>query len=254
MDANLTSGYRRSPVDQANWTAGAAGSRVNGLFMDSRHAADMAYRRRAAMSIVQSGLPLALAMPFILAAWIWIVFLHRQRATACQAGPYAPVEAGGVDPVDDGLVAASVDLEAALRDAVLVVEAVARSRWVRMELAVGPAIPVPMDPSTLRMALRDIMLTAINAAPGGQVLVAAATLGRELHIRITDDGSGADQQVRETSMRQTEALVALQGGSLAIEAQPSRGTTVTIRLPMPAAAQREASGSMQLPVLADQAA
>jgi len=206
------------------------------------------------MSIVQLGLSLAVAMPFILAAWIWIVFLHRQRATACQAGPHALVEAGGVDPVDHGLVAASVDLEAALRDAVLVVEAAARSRWVKLELAVSPAMTVPMDPSILRMVLRDIMLTAINAAPQGQVLVAAATLGRELHVRITDDGSGADQQVRETSLRQTKALVALQGGSIAIEARQGRGTTVTIRLPMHAAAQREASGSMQPPVLADQAA
>jgi hypothetical protein len=203
------------------------------------------------MSIVQSGLALALAMPFILAVWIWIVFLHRQPATACATRPYTLAEACGADP---HLVAPFVDLEAALRDVLVVVEAVARSRWVSMELAVDPAMTVSMDPSALRMALHDIMVTAINATLGGQVLVAAATFGRELHIRITYDGSGADQQCRETSMRRTEASIALQGGSIAIEARPGRGTTVTVRLPMPASAQQEACGSMQPTMLADQAA
>ena len=195
------------------------------------------------MSIVQSGLPLALAMPFILAAWIALV--HRQRVSMSQTGPYATAETGGADPVD---------LEAALREAVIAVDSVARSRWVRIEVAAGAPMAVPVNPSALRTALRDTMLTAINAAPGGQVLVTAATLGRQLHIRITDDGPGTDQGVRETSMRQTEALIALQGGSIAVEARPGRGTTVTMRLPMPATAEREASGSAQLPVLADQAA
>jgi signal transduction histidine kinase len=125
------------------------------------------------------------------------------------------------------------------------------SRGVRMQLAVGAAMIVPLHPSVLRMALRDTMLAAIDAAPGGHVLITAATLGRQLHIGIIDDGPGIDQQAREISMRQTETLIALQGGSIAIEARPGRGTAVTIRLPMPVSAESEASGSMPLPVLAD---
>jgi signal transduction histidine kinase len=205
------------------------------------------------MSIVQSGLPLALSMPFILAAWI--ALMHRQRATTSQGNtPYAAVENGSADPVDTGFAVAALDLEAALREAMVAVNSTARTRWVRLELAVGGATSVRVDPSALRTALRDTMLIAIGAAPGGQLLVTALMLGSQLHIRITDDGPGNDQQVREMSMRQTQALIALQGGSIAVEARPGRGTTVTIRLPVPAAVDQDASGLMQLDVFADQAA
>jgi len=205
------------------------------------------------MSIVQSGLPLALLLPFILAAWI--AFLHRQQA-AMSEGTSLPAmaEIGPEDPVGTWFAGAGADLETALRDALVAVESVARLRWVRIELAVGSTMTVPVNPGTLGMALRDTMLTAIGAAPGGQVLVTAAGLGSQLHIRVTDDGPGTDQRLREASMRQTGALVALQGGSIAVEAHPGRGTTVTIRLPMPATTEQEASGLMQLPVLAGQAA
>jgi signal transduction histidine kinase len=200
------------------------------------------------MSIVQSGLPLALSIPFILAAWI--AFLHRQRVTACQETPYPPIEANGVDPLD--IYGASADLDAAVREAAAMVDSVACSRWVRLQLSVGAPMTVPVDPSTLRIALRDTLLGAINAAPGGQVLITAANLGRQLHIRIIDDGPGIDQLAREISMRQTETLIALQGGSIAIEARRGRGTVVTIRLPMPVSPEPEASRPLQLPVLADQ--
>jgi signal transduction histidine kinase len=223
---------------------------VNGLFMISRHSAGMAHRRHVAMSIVQSGLPLALSAPFILAAWI--AFLHRQRPTTCPESPYPPVEANEADLLDLYLGSVAVDLDAALREAAAAVEPVACSRGVRMELAVGAAMIVPVHASVLRMALRNTMLAAIDAAPGGQVLITAASLGRQLYIGIIDDGRGIDQQAREISMRQTETLIALQGGSIAIEARPGRGTVVTIRLPMPVSAESEASGSMRIPVLADQ--
>jgi signal transduction histidine kinase len=205
------------------------------------------------MSIVQSGLPLALSMPFILAAWI--AFLHRQRdAKWPEVTPDVTAELRQDDTDAVGGAAAAVELEAALQEAVFMVDAAARSRWVRIELAIGVPMAVPANPSALRTALRDTMLTAINAAPGGQVLVTAATLGSQLHIRVTDDGQGTDQQLRETSMRQTGALIALRGGSIVVEARPGRGTSVTLRLPMPASAEPGAGDLVQLPVLADQAA
>lgn len=202
------------------------------------------------MSIVQSGLPMALLAPFILAAWI--AFVHRQRATACPESAHPSVEANEADLLDLYLGSAAVDLDAALREAAAAVEPAACSRAVRMQLAVGAAMIVPVHPSVLRVALCDTMLAAIDAAHGGQVLITAATLGRQLHIGIIDDGPGIDQEAREISMRQTETLIALQGGSIAIAARPGRGTAVTIRLPMPASAEQEASAAMQLPVLADQ--
>jgi signal transduction histidine kinase len=98
------------------------------------------------------------------------------------------------------------------------------------------------------------MLSAINAAPGGEVLVTAATLGSQLQIRITDDSPETDQLGREITLRQTGALIALQGGSIAVEAQKGRGTTVAIRLPVPATIEKTAGNLVQPRVLADQAA
>jgi signal transduction histidine kinase len=205
------------------------------------------------MSIIQSGLPLALSVPFILAAWI--AFRRQHRASTGQgAMPDATGEAGLADPVDIRIASAAADLEAALRQAVESVAAAARSRWVRLELAVAMRMTVPMSPGVLQTALRDTLLTVIDAVPGGQVLVTAATFGSHLHICITDDGPGKDQQVREASMRQTEASIALQGGSIIVEAQPGRGTSILIRLPMPAAADQETSATMRVPFLVDQAA
>lgn len=203
------------------------------------------------MSIVQFALPLALSMPFILAAWI--AFVHRQRAVlGLGVTAAASAELSPGDPVDARIAATEVDLEAVLREAVALLESPARSLWVRIELALGTMVPmtVPVNPGVLRTALRDTMLTAINAAPGGQLLITTATLGSRLHIRVTDDGPGTDEQDRASSLRRTEASIVLQGGSVAVEARQGRGTSVTIRLPMPVSREREAGVSVPLPVLA----
>ena len=204
------------------------------------------------MSIVQSGLPLALSIPFILV--VWVAFVHRRRLTAQRSPFHAETEKAGGTPAEPALAPRSADLEVALREALVAADPVARSLWVRMELAVDAAMTVPVDPDALRIAVRDILLAAINATPGGQVLVTAVTLGRQLHIRITDDGPGADQRHREASMRQAETMIALQGGSIAVEAQPGRGTSVVIRLPVSASAGEEPGSAMQLRLLAHQAA
>jgi signal transduction histidine kinase len=115
-------------------------------------------------------------------------------------------------------------------------------------------MPVHVDPGALRKALRETMLIAIRAAPGGQVLVTALTLGSQLHIRITDDGLGADQRDREMLTRSAEASIALQGGSIAVEVRPGHGTMVTVRLPLPGKAGEDVYVLKQLPVLAAQAA
>jgi hypothetical protein len=226
---------------------------INDLFIFSRHALRQALRRRGLMTIVQSWLPLALSMPFVLATWIG--FVDRHRCVVSQDnGTYATVATGNIDPAISCFDATFVDLEIALCEAALAVEAAARARWVRIELALGASMTVPVDPRTLRTALLDTMLSAINAAPGGQVLVTATTLGSQLHIRITDDSPETDQPGREIALRQTESLIALQGGSIVVEVRTGRGTTVTIRLPVPAIIEQAASDATQRPVLADQAA
>jgi signal transduction histidine kinase len=168
--------------------------------------------------------------------------------------PYEIAEIVPEDRIDVSFGATGYELEVALHDAVLSLNSVACSKWVRIELVVAVPITGPVDPRTWRSALREIMLTAINAAPGGQVLVTAATYNRRLRICVTDDGPGTDQYDRETSVRGIEALVALPGGSIAVEARPGLGTSVTIRLPIPLPAEPEANGSERIPMLAEQAA
>jgi hypothetical protein len=72
---------------------------------------------------------------------------------------HAPsLKASGVDPLELCLAPAAVDLDAAVRDAAAAAEPVARSRRVRIRLAVAPGTIVPADPSVLQMALREIIL------------------------------------------------------------------------------------------------
>ena len=176
------------------------------------------------MNIVQSGLLLTFCTPFVTASWI--ALKHRRRG----APSATRVEADGGN---GGYASTIVDLEAAVAEAAEDLGGLAQEQWVRIDLAVSPAMTVHADPNVLATALRETMTTAIRATPGGQVLVTAETLGNQLHIRISDDGWGEDQRLRESLVRDAGALIALQGGSVAVHATPGRGTTVTVRIPMP---------------------
>ncbi len=201
------------------------------------------------MSIVQFGLLLAVAMPFILAGRMAFMRWQPAEASSC-SNP----EIAGFDPGGSERSTEPVDVDAALREIAAAAIQVARPRWVRIDLALEAAMTLPLDPGVLKVAVRDTISAAIHAAPGGQVLVAAVILGSQLHIRVTDDGAGVDQRLREAAMRQTQALIAMQGGSVAVEARPGRGTTVTIRLPLPASEVEDVSDAAQLRILADQPA
>ncbi|HEX3994940.1 MAG TPA: hypothetical protein VHX39_27505, partial [Acetobacteraceae bacterium] len=103
------------------------------------------------MTIVQSGFPLALSMPFLLATWI--AFVDRRRSAVSHDDGTRPTAAtGNISPAKAGPGVAFVDLEAALCEAVVAVESVACRRWVRIELALGVSMAVPVDPRALRTA------------------------------------------------------------------------------------------------------
>jgi signal transduction histidine kinase len=191
----------------------------------------------------------ALGAPFLLA--ILIAFTHRQRTLAREnTAPYVAAEAARLDPINARFEAETVDLELAVGEAAAAVSAQARTHSVRIDKAVSAAIEVHVDPNALGAALRETMQAAIRATPGGQVLVTAVTLGSQLQIRVTDDGPGADQVDREIAVRGAQAMIALQGGSIVVEACPGRGTTVTVRLPVPGKTAGHVCPAMQLHVLA----
>jgi signal transduction histidine kinase len=196
------------------------------------------------MNIPQTALLSLLGTPFVVV--IWLAFRDHWRASMCAISPDAS------DP-DLEFGTTAVDLGAAVRATAAEVGGLARDHDVQLELAVDPAMPVHGNPNVPGAVLRDTLVMAIRAASGGHVLVTAATLGGQSNIRISDDGPGNDQRPRESLMRDADLLVTLLGGSVDVRATPGRGTTVILRLPVPAAERAEVSEPRQPAVLADQA-
>ena len=206
--------------------------------------------KQAAMSVVQSGLLFAVLAPFAIAIWV----ASRQRPLSAISQDATPDEIVELSPNGIGFSAETLDVEHAVREAANACHSVARAQFVHIELAVNSDIKVRVDPNALRVALETAMRIAIRATPGGQVLVTAAHLGRQMHIRIVDDGATADQRSRESLLREVETLIALQGGTIIVEATPGRGTSVTLRLPMQSDASAEVTYPEEVPALAQQAA
>jgi len=190
---------------------------------------DLIARGHATVSIVQLGLLFAIATPFALAAWI----AHRRKPEVLLSADATPDSTAGSPLACAGFAAETLDIEPVVRVVADALSQLARTHTVHIELAVTPGLQAHIDPNALRLALRAAIFTAIRATPGGQVLVTGATVGGQSHIRVTDDGKDANQLTRESLARDAEELIALQGGSIAVDVTTGRGTTVTLRLPPP---------------------
>jgi signal transduction histidine kinase len=183
------------------------------------------------MSIVQLGLLFATLVPVVFA--VRVAFSRRRPSQA--TGNAARHDMGGsvgcylTRPRSDS---ETLDLARAVRAAADEVDGLAWAYFVGIDLAVDPGISLRADPTMSRAVLSSTIGTSVRAAPGGHVLVTAHVLREQAHIRIIDDGTSADQRSRESRLREPADLLALLGGSLAVEARPGRGTAVTIRLPL----------------------
>jgi hypothetical protein len=185
------------------------------------------------VGIILSVLLFALTVPFVLT--ILVACSNNPRAFDIGAESYRLAESTLPDPPDNEFAARTADLERTVRELACAMASRARANRVRLEFAVGTGLKVRLDQATLVTALREIVLTSIHAAPGGNVLITAATLGSQVHIRVTDDGEGADQPMREALTHGAETSIALQGGSTSVEARRGQYTTVTLRIPVAAA-------------------
>jgi hypothetical protein len=177
----------------------------------------------------------ALSSPFLIAAWV----AHANRPSTRAEGPLAPDHLLEAPMPLTGFQATALDLEPEVRAAADAMAPLARARGVKVDLSVSPGSAVHMDRAALRTVLRAMLLVAIDSTQRGQVLITAARLGAQMHIRVIDDGARADRASRERQLRDAGALVALQGGSIAVEAHAGRGTAMTASLPMPAGAAWE---------------
>jgi len=177
------------------------------------------------MGVVQLGLIFAISAPFAVA--VWMAF-HDRAADHDDARR----DIAGHELRTGRFRAETLNLEQEARAGAASATDLACAHSVRVRLAVTPGTTARADPIALRTALRAIIEQSIRMAAGGEVLITAAVLGPQIHIRVTDDRADADQALREAGARDASSLIALQGGSIAIEAIPGRGTTVAIRLPL----------------------
>jgi GAF domain-containing protein/CheY-like chemotaxis protein len=149
-----------------------------------------------------------------------------------------------------------VDLNEAAREAVEMTrgrwqhESQARGIAVRVEVALGPVAPIAGEPAELREALTNLILNAVDALPrGGNIRV--ATRGTEGHVEVsvTDTGVGMSESVRRRifepffttkgpagtglGLAMVYGIVSRHGGEIAVDTAEGRGSTFTIRLPVP---------------------
>jgi hypothetical protein len=179
------------------------------------------------MSMVQLGLLSAMSAPFGFAIWVaarrWPMPLGTIGEMADATGEYSGDWANSPDEE-------SLDAESVVRAAADDLRDLARSNFVRVEMAVSPGVRSRICGVASRHALRAMVRTAITAAPGGQVLITAVAHGDQILIKVMDDGANTDQTSRESAARSTETLLAPQGGSILVETNPLLGTTVTLWL------------------------
>jgi signal transduction histidine kinase len=128
-----------------------------------------------------------------------------------------------------------LDVAAEARSVLGQMAAEAAAHLVQLEFATQANLSVHADRYALRFVLSELVGNAVRHAPGGRVLLSAIRLGGRVQIAVIDDGAGPDAAVQEAELREMAQLVALQGGTIDIEACPGEGTTVLVRLPEPMA-------------------
>lgn len=153
------------------------------------------------------------------------------------------------DPVDVGALLGQVD--ALARGQV-------EAQGAALEVACDEPAPVILgDEAQLTQALLHLVAnarTALQGKAGGRVRLTGRRVDGEAELVVSDDGKGIDPEVRDRvfepffttkdvwtnvglGLSVTYRLVEEHGGRIALDSQVGEGTTVTIRLPLAAAAE-----------------
>jgi signal transduction histidine kinase len=129
------------------------------------------------------------------------------------------------------------DLRAALDDVVLMVEGLAASHGVRLELALDEDAPRPRvtaQPQRLRLALLQLLLNALESG-GRNVRLEVEAAGGQATVRVIDDGNGATAETLGLGV--ARAVLRDYQGDVLLSRAPgsSAGTVAEARLPETAA-------------------
>lgn len=133
----------------------------------------------------------------------------------------------------------------------------ARERQVTLELQTSPfQVTINADGEKLRQAFLNIIINALQATPIGGSVEVTTTVHQSTtcEIRFKDTGPGIDPATMERifepffttkpggtglGLAVTKKIIERHGGTLIVESEVGRGTTVIVRLPMQSAAHGE---------------
>ncbi len=165
-------------------------------------------------------------LPAALATW-----MPRRAITSGAAQASRPQAASLGDrqspagALPHGLIAVEPEVQIALA----AISGFACRRCIELQMAVEPRLFVKADAAEYQACLRRVILNAVGRASSG-VLVTAMLQGDSVEIAVLDDGAAPPGGRPESSTPAWEPSAPL-GGTLRVEYQPGRGTTVLLRLP-----------------------
>jgi signal transduction histidine kinase len=119
-------------------------------------------------------------------------------------------------------------------------------RELRFDIA-GTMPPMAGDPELLRIVFQNLLLNASQAMQGKGTVTVRLTSDDDLHkVTVTDHGQGMSPEARANLFRPffttksrgtglglptAKRLIELHSGSIAVDSEPGKGTTVTVTLP-----------------------
>ena len=162
---------------------------------------------------------------------------------------FSKSEAGQLDLHDD-----EIDLTDAVADTMRIMSGQAEAGKVALSHAIAHDLPrIRVDEKRLKQVLLNLLSNAIKFTPaGGQVRIKAHRRGDDVAIDVADTGIGIAAADVPTALERfgqidgrlarkyegtglglplSKRLMELHGGTLSLESQPGRGTTVTITIP-----------------------
>ena len=121
------------------------------------------------------------------------------------------------------------------------------AKKIEVRLSVGETAYAMIDESSIRGALMNLMLNAIEATPeGGVVSIGSNRIDQSLQLQITDTGPGIDEEKAKKifepffttkthglglGMPYAKKIIEQHGGTISLNSRPGEGTTVNVVLP-----------------------
>jgi len=142
------------------------------------------------------------------------------------------------------------DLVAILDKTLSFMEPEMRSHGIRLEKAYAPFVPpLVLNADQIRQVFINVVRNAIQAMPNGGLITVEVTCARgQVVVSVTDSGCGIPQEQMEKifdpyfttrdggaglGLMIVQQIVSEHGGEVLVASNPGKGTTMTVRLPVP---------------------